>query len=118
MDTFQEIKYRSNLWKTFPRSTAMIVGAITLLVTLNPLVAAQACTTIWFVLFLLKLILPSNIAELNMWLYVSIPVQIVGIHPVRRLLFIIALILALVMGAPFTTNFIFLVGLFVLDFIY
>ena len=118
MDAFEEIKYRTLLWKTFPRSIGMIAGAIMLLVTLDPFGALGVCISAWFVIFLIKSILPSNIGELNLWYFVSIPVHIVGMHPIRRLLYIIAVIVALVMGAPFTATLVVMGGLLIFDFIF
>jgi hypothetical protein len=98
--------------RAFPRSVGMIAGAITLLATRDPYNALGVGIAAWFATFLIKSMLPSNIVDTNLWSCCSLPVNAIGAYPIRWGLYIIMVIIALVMGAPFTATLIAMGGLF------
>ena len=101
--------------KAFPRSMGMIVGAITLLVTRDPYNALGVGIATWFVTFLIKFMLPPSVVDTYLWTCCSLPVNAIGAYPIRWSLYIILVIIALVMGAPFTETLIAMGGLFLYD---
>lgn len=103
--------------RAFPRSIGMMAGAITLLATQDPFSAIQVCLTAWFITFLVKSILPPSIVDTNLWSCCSLPVNAIGAYPIRWLLYIIMVIVALVMGAPFMATLIVMGGLLFYDLI-
>ena len=117
-DAFEEIRYRNSAWKAFPRSIGMIAAAIALIATLSPFTAIQVYLVVWLVIFVIKSILPSNIGELNLWYFVSVPVQIVGMHGIRELAYVIAVAVALVMGAPLTATLLIMGGVLIFDLLF
>jgi hypothetical protein len=101
--------------RAFPRSVGMIAGAITLLATRDPYNALGVGIAAWFATFLIKSMLPSNIVDTNLWSCCSLPVNAIGAYPIRWGLYIIMVIIALVMGTPFTATLIAMGGLLLYD---
>jgi hypothetical protein len=101
--------------RAFPRSVGMITGAITLLLTRDPYSALGVCLSAWFLTFLGKSILPSNIVDTNLWSCCSLPVNAIGAYPIRWLFYLILVIIALFMGASLKETFVAMGGLFFYD---
>jgi hypothetical protein len=101
--------------RAFPRSVGMIAGAISLLATRDPYNALGHAIVAWFVAFLIKSMLPASIVDTNLWSSCSLPVNAIGAYPVRWLLYIIMVIVALFMGAPFLATLIAMGGLLLYD---
>ena len=101
--------------RAFPRSVGMIAGAIALLGTQDPSIALGVGITAWFATFLIKSMLPPSIVDTNLWSCCSFPVNAIGAYPIRWLLYIIMVIVALVLGAPFTDTLMAMGGFFLYD---
>lgn len=101
--------------RAFPRSVGMIAGAITLLATRYPYNALGVGIAAWFVAFLIKSMLPPSIVGTNLWSFCSLPVNAIGTYPIRWLLYIIMVIIALFMGAPFIATLVAMGGLLLYD---
>lgn len=121
MDRFEEYERQRTVsllgLRAFPRSVGMIVGAITLLATQDPINAIEVCIGAWFVTWLIKSVLPPSIVDTNLWSCCSFPVNAIGAYPIRWLLYVIMVIVALVMGAPLTATLVTMGGLLVYDLI-
>jgi hypothetical protein len=103
--------------RAFPRSLGMIVGAITLLVTKDPFNALEVGLGTWFVTYLIKSTLSPDIVGTYLWSCCSLPVNAIGAYPIRWLLYIVLVIIALATEAPFTLSLIIMGGLLLYDII-
>lgn len=103
--------------RAFPRSFGMIAGAITLLSMQNPFIAILISLLVWFITFLIKSTLPPRIIDTNLWSCCSIPVNTIGAYPIRWALYVIMVIIAIVIGAPFISSLLVMGALLVYDII-
>jgi len=101
--------------RAFPRSVGMITAAITLLVTRDPYNALGIGIAAWLVTFLIKSMLPPSIVDTNLWSCCSLPVNAIGAYPIRWLVYIIMVIIALFIGAPLTPALVAMGGLLLYD---
>jgi len=121
MNCFEEYEQQRTVnllgLRAFPRSVGMLVGAVTLLLTLDPINSLLVCIVPWFVAYIIKSLLPPSIVDTYLWSYCSLPVNSIGAYPIRWLLYIIMVIVALIMGAPLIATLILMGGLLGYDLI-
>lgn len=102
--------------RSFPRSVGMIAGAINLLATQDPYNSLQTGVAAWLVTYLMKsMLLDPGIVGTRLWSGCSLPVNAIGAYPIRWFLYITMVLIALVMGAPFSDTLVAMGGLFLYD---
>ena len=92
MNRFEEYEQQRTVnllgLRAFPRSVGMLVGAVTLLLTLDPINSLLVCIVSWFVAYIIKSLLPPSIVDTYLWSCCSLPVNAIGAYPIRWLLYI------------------------------
>ena len=86
--------------RAFPRSVGMLAAAITLLAMGEPYSALVVWVVAWFAAYWLRSMLSPSIVDTNLWSCCSLPVNVIGAYPIRWVLFIGMVAVALFMGAP------------------
>lgn len=114
-------------WWAFPRSAGMYVSVVFLLlfssgasenIKMNaPSNALFVGVFAWVCFWIVKSLLPSNIVDRNIWGCLSLPVGLVSLYHIRWVIFIIAIILSLFMGAPLFPTILYMGGFLVYDLV-